>query len=115
MSKIDDLIESGDARGLLREWARSEIAEREGRFCQCAQPDLTGRKSYLCFACGLKNMARKAEIEAAMVAPHGYEVVERFKGRIAEDICCDFCSMPRAHPIHAAQQPGGGATPEGEG
>ena len=90
MSEIDEMMVNGDARGLLRAFAKSELAEREGRFCECEQPDLTGRKSYLCFACGLKNIARKAEIEATMQAPHPYEVVERFRGRIAEDICCDF-------------------------
>lgn len=100
VSKFDDLITAEDSRGLLREWAKTERAAREGRFCSCEQPDLTGRKSHLCFACGLYNLGRKAEIEAAMRAPHPYEVVERFRGRWGEDVCCDFCAMSRKDPRH---------------
>ncbi len=95
----DDLMERGDARGLLREWAKSERAASEGRFCQCDAPDLTGRKSHLCFGCGLYNLARKAEIEAAMLAPHPYETNERLHP-LLKDVCCDFCAMPRKDARH---------------
>ena len=99
MSEIDKAIDAGDVRGILRHWAKSEIAEAEGRFCECEAPDLTGRLSYLCFACGLKNMQRKAEIEAAMLAPHPYEVVERYHP-LLRDSCCGFCAMPRKDARH---------------
>ena len=104
MSNFDDLIVAGDSRGLLREWARSERAAREGRFCQCETPDLTGRKSHLCFSCNLYNLARRAEIEAAMLAPHPYEILDR-RGRgsvhpLLVDSCCDFCAMPRKDSRH---------------
>lgn len=101
MSTYDDLMAAGDARGLLREWAKSERAASEGRFCECPEPDLTGRKSHMCFGCGLYNLARKAEIEAAMSAPHPYEVMERVH-RLLVDSCCAFCAMPRKDPRHAA-------------
>lgn len=103
MSEIDDSIDSGDVRGMLRHWAKSEIAEAEGRYCQCETPDLTGRKSYLCFACGLKNLARKAEIEAAMQASHPYEVNDRYHV-LLRDSCCDFCAFSRADARHAVSQ-----------
>lgn len=101
MSKIDDALESGDPKAILREWARSERAASEGRFCQCETPDLTGRKSHLCFGCGLYNLKRKAEIEAAMVAPHPYEVMERVHP-LLKDSCCDFCAWPRKDQRHQA-------------
>lgn len=110
MSTIDEALDSGDPKAILREWVKSERAAQAGQFCQCETPDLTGRKSHLCFGCGLYNLARKAEIEAAMVAPHPYEVVERFRGRWGEDICCDFCAMPRKDARHDAAVPAQGGS-----
>ena len=101
MSKFDELIDQGDARGILREWAKTERAANEGRFCECSEPDLTGRKSHLCFGCGLYNLKRKAEIEAAMVAPHPFEPRSDLKHPMLIDLCCDFCSQARNHPRHA--------------
>lgn len=106
MSKIDEALDSGDPKTILREWAKSERAASEGRFCQCEMPDLTGRKSHLCFGCGLYNLKRKAEIEAAMVAPHPYEVMDRHGRKplhpLLVDSCCDFCAWPRKDPRHNA-------------
>lgn len=99
MGEIDDAIERGDVKAIVKAGIGAMIAESEGRFCQCPEPDLTGRKSYLCFACGLPNMGRKAEIEAAMQQPHPYEVMERTHP-LLKDSCCDFCAWPKSHPLH---------------
>lgn len=111
MSSIDDAIQRGDVKAIIRSGIGAMRAEAEGRYCSCDEPDLTGRMSYLCFACGLPNMARKAEIEAAMVAPHPYEVMDRVH-RLLADTCCNFCSMPRSHLRHAPQATD--STPRGE-
>lgn len=105
MSDIDKVLESGDPKAILREWAKSERAASEGRFCQCETPDLTGRKSHLCFGCGLYNLKRKSEIETAMQQPHPYEIIERFRGGLWEGTCCDFCAWPKTHPLHQAARP----------
>ena len=96
MGKIDEAIDSGDAKAIVRAWIGAMRAEAEGRFCVCEQPDLTGRKSYLCFACDLPNMERKAEIETAMLAPHPFEANDRLHPLLI-DICCDFCSGARSN------------------
>lgn len=101
MGKLDDAMEADDARGLLRAWARGPLqAEARGDYCDCDEPDLTGRKSHLCFRCDRYNLARKAEIESAMQQPHPYEVIERFRGGPWEGSCCDFCAWPKTHPLH---------------
>lgn len=99
MGRIDDAIDRGDVRAIIRAGIGAMKAEAEGRYCRCGQPDLTGRKSYICFACDLPNMARKAEIEAALVAPHPYEVAIRLHP-LLRDLCCDFCAMPRKDRRH---------------
>lgn len=101
MGKIDDAIDNGDVRAILKAGVGAMRAEAEGRYCGCAAPDLTGRKSYVCFACDLPNMARKQEIEAALVAPHPFEPNDRLH-RLLVDLCCDFCSQARSHPRHMA-------------
>lgn len=100
MGEIDDAIERGDVKAIVKAGIGAMIAEGQGRYCQCSAPDMTGRKSYLCFACGLPNMERKSEIEAALQQPHPYEVIEKFRGGLWEGTCCDFCAWPKAHPLH---------------
>jgi len=102
MGTIDDAIDRGDVGAIVRAGIGAMRAEAEGRYCQCPQPDLTGRKSYICFACDLPNMTRKREIEAALVAPHPFEPNERLHPLLI-DLCCDFCAAARTSPRHRAE------------
>ena len=106
MGSIDDAIAAGDAPALVRATVRAMRAEAEGQFCRCQNPDLTGRKSYLCFACELPNIERKREIEAAMASPHPFEPIERAH-RLLIDLCCDFCAHPRKHRVHQEREGAG--------
>jgi hypothetical protein len=98
VGKLDDAMDAGDARGLLREWVRGPIqAEARGEFCECEEPDLTGRKSPICFRCDRYNLKRRAEIEAALEAPHPFEPMgdDQFRSQF-----CDFCARGKADYRH---------------
>ena len=97
MDNADDTIHRADARAVLRGWALAIKADANGEPCQCSEPDLTGRRSHLCFRCGLYNVQRKAEIARAMGIPHEFEQ-ERDRGILS--LFCGFCTYPKDDARH---------------
>jgi hypothetical protein len=97
MGDPNDTIHRADARAVLKGWALAIKADATGDACQCPEPDLTGRRSHLCFGCGLYNAKRKAEIGRAMGAPHDFE---READRGILSLFCGFCTYPKDDARH---------------
>ncbi len=102
MNEIHDAMERGDVPALVRAMIRGIRYEEEGVYCQCAVPDIErggdGRgRSIICFACGLANLARKQEVEAAMAAPHPFRPMG---DRLILNTFCGFCTMTKNDPRH---------------
>lgn len=99
MDEIRTVLQDGDAPEVLRAWINGPIqAERRGEFCACPEPDITGRKSYLCFRCGRYNLERKTAIERAMNAPHPFEPMG---GDPISSQFCGFCAFGVDDPRHS--------------
>jgi hypothetical protein len=97
MGDANDPIHRADARAVLKGWALAIKADASGEPCQCIEPDHTGRRSHLCFSCGLYNAKRKAEIARAMGAPHDFEQ-EAERGILS--LFCAFCTYPKDDARH---------------
>lgn len=91
--------------------AKGYLAEMEGRFCQCSDPDIDGPKASLCFRCGLVNQERKRLIGVRMRGQHPYEAADPdLHPGLARAEWCAFCSYPKADSRHRESSPatGGG-------
>lgn len=107
---LNQALDDGNVKGLLRGMVHAMRNEEQGVGCECPPDkiDVGGKKSYLCFTCGLYNAARKAEIEAAMRGPHRFEPRDALRlggedtplRRAISAMFCDFCMMKREDPRH---------------
>ena len=101
MGDANDTIHRADARAVLKGWALAIKADANGAPCLCPEPDHTGRRSHLCFTCGLYNAKRKAEIGRAMSAPHDFEQ-EADRGILS--LFCGFCTYPKDDARHGSDR-----------
>lgn len=86
-----------EVRRMIGKAARGYLAEMRGEFCQCAEPDIEGRKASLCFRCGLVNQDAKSRVGEAMREPHPFEPMG--EGPIRQRYC-GFCSYPKEDARH---------------
>jgi hypothetical protein len=81
--------------------ARGYLAEMDGRFCECSEPDFGGPKGSLCFSCGLVNQDRKRAVGELMKNKHPYEVADPvIHPGLAKAEWCGFCSYPKSDLRH---------------
>lgn len=100
VDKVRPLIEAEDWGRLIAISLRSGDDE-----CRCTRPLLTGL-DLMCACCLHRNRSQIARREAAMAAPHQFEVEE--PGDALDRIgMCRFCSMWRDDERHqvAAEEP----------
>ena len=91
------MSEQPNIRKLISKAANAYLAEMRGEFCQCAEPDIEGRKASLCFRCGLVNQEAKRRVGAAMRAAHPFKPMG--DGPIRSRYC-DFCAHLKEDKRH---------------
>lgn len=77
----------------------ARFAAEEGRFCQCAEPDLHGR-DLMCGNCLLENEGQIKRRETAMREPHPFEPDPREGSAASQMGMCNLCAMWEDDPRH---------------
>lgn len=105
MSRLDKIIQSGDAVETLRVGLAARSAAERGEFCECAEPDLTGY-DLMCGHCLLENEGQRQRRERAMKEPHEFVPMRGLKSENYQ--MCQFCSGWNDDARHQLASPGEG-------
>ena len=86
-------FDRGNPRSVLRIAFRARGAAAKGRYCQCLEPQLTG-KDLMCGVCLLQNQDQERRAVDRLVGAHDF-VPGKLGGRM-----CATCTMPERAPRH---------------
>ena len=100
-----------DARDVLRAALHAWEGVAEGRYCECAEPNLTG--GLMCLRCRLRNKDQEIAAVHRLVDAHDF-VPGKLRG-----LMCAVCTMgedaPRHHGVPAVGRTSWGTSVQGKG
>ena len=89
-------LDAGQLGPIVRIGMRARFAAREGRRCECAEPELTGH-DLLCGACLLENRDQERRAVDRLVGAHEF-VPGKLSGRMCA-VCTGRANLPRHHGV----------------
>lgn len=92
-------LSDSDASTLVAIALRARAAADQGRYCECAEPELVG-DDLLCGACLLNNRDQEVKAVLRLVSAHEFVPSTRFKSAEFNAHFCAVCTQSVDHPRH---------------